>query len=350
METLSRPVAYNEIQIIEFFLKRNQQPFCVKEKPSLKYYFEDHERLQRKVLDPSNQCPVKNREEMINDDGRNSKLNFIKTPKNGIASFANRPIKRGEQILLEHPLLIINQNLERINPYEKYFAKMTDHEREIFYSLHDSTERRFTPKTFNGIINTNAFGISCGSGIFPLITRINHSCRPKAHYSWDVLNYGLALYAQVDIEEGEEVTLSYIHVTADTRSRRDSLLRSFKFECQCELCSRTNAREVQLSDMRRNRILRLKEQARYLECENPALALKKLEEVLNLYREEDMLYNANYIGEVNENYLRTLLKFAHGERNPRLISLFANYTIGNYTICYGAERTNRDFNWVRTLI
>ena len=314
------------------------------------YYFKDDERLRKKILDRSSQCEAFNREEKLKDDGRNSILRFEMTPKKGIATFANRRIKRGELILLERPLLILYENINRINPFEKFFVKMSDYEKEIYYSLHDSFERRYTPKTFNGIMNTNAFGVGCGSGIFPLITRINHSCHPKVHYSWDVAKHGLAAYAQVDMEEGEEVTLSYIHVTADTKNRKDSLLRNFKFDCQCELCSRKNVQQVELSDRRRNLILRLKEQARHFECENPKLALSKLDQVLVLYKQEGMIYNANYIGEVNENYLRILLKFNPEERNIKLISRFANYTLGNYSICYGEERTNRDFNWIRTLL
>jgi len=75
-------------------------------------------------------------------------------------------------------------------------------------------------------------------GLFATSSRANHSCRPNAAFC--VRESGeLALLAISEIDEGEEITVSYLS-EADLlvpRSRRQRMLRNWGFECDCSRCS-----------------------------------------------------------------------------------------------------------------
>lgn len=72
---------------------------------------------------------------------------------------------------------------------------------------------------------TNAHEIMASgeAGIFPLLAMVNHDCEPNARYITDV-NGKMKLRARREIEEGSEVTLSYIDVSLDVKERRAQLV------------------------------------------------------------------------------------------------------------------------------
>ena len=104
----------------------------------------------------------------------------------------------------------------------------------------------------------NNFGIldamhsSIGEGIYPCAALLNHSCSPNA-----ILRYRLddgadlsatsgkseafnppllQIVACKDVAKGEELTHSYVDLMLSTKDRRDRLLKTHGFTCQCERC------------------------------------------------------------------------------------------------------------------
>ena len=83
----------------------------------------------------------------------------------------------------------------------------------------------------------NAFGISKKvSGIFLKATRINHSCRPNAHHTWNDNLGKLTIHTMVHIPAGAEISISYLEMFPPRLKRNHQLHRIYEFECQCQVC------------------------------------------------------------------------------------------------------------------
>ena len=156
------------------------------------------------------------------------------------------------------------------------------------------------------------------------------------------------VYAQEDIEEDQEIFNSYIDLDADTKTRQMKLFNNFNFICKCRLCSRRNGTEVKLSDRRRNQQAKLIQDFNRLQYTDPRKALKTLDKLFEILKLEDMIYHALYTAKLNEVYLRVLVKyFQKKKENARLISDFAKYTLGNYTIAFGKAFADREYGWAK---
>ena len=85
------------------------------------------------------------------------------------------------------------------------------------------------------------------AALFPLTARINHSCEPCAEVKSEVfVDAHIDVVATRDIEEGEEITISYINIGRSEgrkdRHRRMKELRSrYLFECQCSRCANSSS-------------------------------------------------------------------------------------------------------------
>ncbi|KAI1648671.1 uncharacterized protein F4817DRAFT_333716 [Daldinia loculata] len=77
-----------------------------------------------------------------------------------------------------------------------------------------------------------------GSGVFPLYTRINHSCVPNAYNSWNPTLERLTIHAIHDIKAGEQIFVDYIGNTCRTRKQRGlSLYTAWGITCNCAACT-----------------------------------------------------------------------------------------------------------------
>ena len=89
------------------------------------------------------------------------------------------------------------------------------------------------------ICGANVFGDSNGEwvGLFSMGCRSNHSCSPNA--AWDFNGIVLRFVALEDVDEGDEITQSYIDRERwyPTHQRRKVLKLSRGFYCQCPRCS-----------------------------------------------------------------------------------------------------------------
>ncbi|KAF3064258.1 SET domain-containing protein 5 [Daldinia childiae] len=134
-----------------------------------------------------------------------------------------------------------------------------------------------------------------GSGIFPLYTRINHSCVPNAYNSWNPTLERLTIHAIHDIKAGEQIFVDYIGKACRTRNQRNfSLHTAWDITCNCAAC--TDDRLDQL----RYRMLVLDQALAAYECgaseeahlegipklETNEQALKAAEELVKLFKKQ----------------------------------------------------------------
>ncbi|KAM6985133.1 histone-lysine N-methyltransferase Smyd1-like [Aplochiton taeniatus] len=106
-----------------------------------------------------------------------------------------------------------------------------------------------------GIINCNGFTLSdqrglqaVGVGLFPNLCMVNHDCWPNCTV---ILNHGshsavdpalhskrrIELRALEKIEEGQELTVSYVDFLKLTADRQRVLKKQYHFDCTCQSCS-----------------------------------------------------------------------------------------------------------------
>lgn len=104
-------------------------------------------------------------------------------------------------------------------------------------------------KSAEGIFQTNCLliGDSNSLGLFPLISRFNHSCCPNAGYCGHPENDEVqVVQAMRDIQPDEENCVSYFNgyfMTSDMRLKRTMM--GWGFQCQCEACQPAGLKEAQ---------------------------------------------------------------------------------------------------------
>ncbi|XP_023330711.1 SET domain-containing protein 5 [Eurytemora carolleeae] len=182
-------------------------------------------------------------------EGRYWKVMNISGKGKGV--LARKDIKQGELIVADTPLFIVppdahSQNKNTLDNYLDCAVKnLNPLDRETFWNLADS--KSIQGKTPRGIYFTNCYSIGQGSStrfptaMLPILSRINHSCRPNSEFHWNPEQGYEELRASRCILEGEEITDCYLDLTAQgriTQQERRSLLKSgYGFDCNCEVCS-----------------------------------------------------------------------------------------------------------------
>lgn len=87
--------------------------------------------------------------------------------------------------------------------------------------------------------NSGTFLNNEGVGLYTLQSACNHSCTPNAEPSFLHNNHRLSLVALKDIQEGEEILISYLDECMLERSRhtrRKELMTNYLFVCDCPKC------------------------------------------------------------------------------------------------------------------
>lgn len=216
-------------------------------------------------------------------------------PKRGKGAIATTKISRGTLIVSEPPLIKLNKHFP--NP-----PAMQDHIVELVKRLTRDQQRQFLDlynsypelNVFVGIVKTNGLPLGPDAnegGIFPICSKFNHSCSPNASYSWSK-NAGLErVFAIKNIDEDEEICVSYLSeedwVTPRAR-RQNQLQMAVGFLCCCRICS-LPATEAAASDGRRVAIAKLIQDSRDTNklIANPIDALKMCKRRLQLLAEEE---------------------------------------------------------------
>jgi hypothetical protein len=218
---------------------------------------------------------------------------YILTPVSGKGQglIAAQDISKGTRILSDEPLFRIQSFGSELPVIEKEIEGklnlLSHDDKRNFFSLHNSTPGDSYPLT--GIVKTNALSLGSNSrvgGIFPTISRINHSCRPNTQHTWNSSTGHETIHAIRDIKKGEEITISY-NLGGPSQPRMQRLKRSYGFDCTCDLCSLTDE-ALKISDAHQLRIQYLDDAIGDPDTatERPGIALAHCRELLSLYEME----------------------------------------------------------------
>ena len=123
--------------------------------------------------------------------------------------------------------------------------ELTDEQEEAFYSLSDCKSEEGEEATEMGIWRTNNFALGrshskCSNGIFPKLSRFNHSCVPTAEFRWNERLKRQEIRAIRRIRVGQEICLCYfttVMLEASKAERREYLQTRYGFVCECEACN-----------------------------------------------------------------------------------------------------------------
>ncbi|KAF2644524.1 SET domain-containing protein [Massarina eburnea CBS 473.64] len=146
-------------------------------------------------------------------------------------------------------------------------------------------------KLEDDIMLTNGFGSEIAGtkcrALYPLISRINHECNPNAFVLFSRAGISMAVKAYRDIEEGEELSISYITLGQPFQHRHRALSR-WGFACHCSLCSLPNPQKA-ASDTRRSLIARSTKKITELwESAQPMEAISLAEESIEMIQDEGL--------------------------------------------------------------
>ncbi|TLS22052.1 uncharacterized protein PpBr36_09343 [Pyricularia pennisetigena] len=202
------------------------------------------------------------------------------SPGKGKGLFASAAgVRQGDRIIAEAPILTIDLAQFRLPP-----AELELHLEEKLQSLEADQRADFMSLSTNGANEshplssrflTNALGTDENGNddrqdqqeqeqkrrqkpqgntvpaVFRNASRLNHSCIPNCHYSWDQATRTCLVHAITDVSPGDELTVAYnSHGTAKTMAEMETTLQ---FRCACPRCS-LPPDEVAASDERRREL------------------------------------------------------------------------------------------------
>ncbi|KAF2746377.1 SET domain-containing protein, partial [Sporormia fimetaria CBS 119925] len=211
----------------------------------------------------------------------------------GYGCFAIKPIKRGTRIIAESPLIFCPVAFYYENDIKEPFSKLSPEQQALYFTLHsahnqdpskypkhihpsvDESERcrieeqrkaRMAKEaSVVSIFQTNCMQMEGGAAVFPYCARFNHSCNANATFSWNPAIWKQTVHAMRDIEEGEEITISYCDITLDRASRRWELMH-YGFECECPACDDDEDPEsfAAQTGPRRFRLMEIEEELKFM--------------------------------------------------------------------------------------
>jgi SET domain len=227
------------------------------------------------------------------------------TPHAGLGLFATSPIPRGTSILSEPPLLALRPSETDPSSIHTAFLALPAAAQATIIGLDavedaDSgpfrthiaelaaqREERGTPdlqaallialEEFKviSVFRTNAFNMRAepegegegdreadkeadepAVGLFPIAARLNHSCLPNAHVTFNQRIGQLTVHATRDVLPAEEITFPYLGTMSFymPRERWQEGLRRWGFECACAACG--GGEEGERHERRRAMLLR----------------------------------------------------------------------------------------------
>ncbi|KAK5170970.1 uncharacterized protein LTR77_004114 [Saxophila tyrrhenica] len=200
----------------------------------------------------------------------------------GYGVFAARKIEAGETII-EDEALIVSERMPGLASYTEYiidgFRNLSPEEQKEYLSkfTHSKSEadllrlaREYGQDIGNvpesreealeigqvvAIFRNNAFTIAQGATAFCKdAARLNHSCVPNAMHVDDQVNDCYVVRATREINEGEELLLSYVP-EMQPKADRQSQLEKYGFTCTCVACedpvygAETEPRRRELKDL-----------------------------------------------------------------------------------------------------
>ena len=99
------------------------------------------------------------------------------------------------------------------------------------------------PRTADGVFAANSFAMGKtggreNQGIFPIASRLNHSCVPNAYFAWNWKSKTLTVHALTPIRSGNEILVDYRveNYLKPRDERRQELSDDYYFDCNCPAC------------------------------------------------------------------------------------------------------------------
>jgi len=209
----------------------------------------------------------------------------------GFGMVASRPLKQGERILAEAPLLVKSLRKGEGRGLDEQFKDLPKEWQMKVLKLHDENPKDGEEEKVKRIFLANAIEVA-GAGctaLYPNIPRINHSCAPTAVWS-NVEGQPLAkeVRAVRDMEEGEEITANYVdsfEATFSSAEERKEKLRQWNFDCSCEVCNLPPAELAENDKSRRAIALHHQLIPRYMESWKVERALGAAKAKVELMRQ-----------------------------------------------------------------
>ena len=176
----------------------------------------------------------------------------------GLALWSSRPLRVGERILAESPLLLTHVATSESGAkaartmLQLHMTALTEEDRNKVLQFGDSHRAPDAPPTLLGLALTNQLPIAAAApsatssadsnlqrgAIFEYLCRAQHSCTPNSEYSWNQsLGQGV-LHALRPIPAGTEITISYLSAVSQMsfEQRQQVMAEGFRFQCACETC------------------------------------------------------------------------------------------------------------------
>ncbi|KAL1839515.1 hypothetical protein VTJ49DRAFT_1453 [Mycothermus thermophilus] len=185
-------------------------------------------------------------------------------PGKGKGAIATRRIEKGKAILVD-PVRVLatvgypsEVRREEVRGLLKEAVERLREPREVLeLARKGEGKEEDVGSVVEDVMMTNTFGLTVGGveymGLFADLARFNHDCRPNAFIHFSQTTLAMTVWAARDIEEGEEITITYSPAGTPSRERRDMLERVWGFKCQCSLCTASPA-EIEASDGNREEI------------------------------------------------------------------------------------------------
>ena len=163
---------------------------------------------------------------------------------------------------------------------------------------------KIIPKNINRIITFNTDAVRMGengkygTGLFPLFSRLNHSCNANVHHSYNVTIGKETVQATRQINKGDELVTAYGLTAWRTKDQRAEILeQGWNFSCACKACAGPKAAKI---EERRGGMFEIDQILATYEAGFPSLfgwgvpttaqqALALAEEMLDLLREEGII-------------------------------------------------------------
>lgn len=207
-----------------------------------------------------------------------------KTEAKGFGMFAKRDFERGENILVERPVMTFRGGIYTND------ALATPSVSEAAMALHPDDSNLFIKFRANCVDLSDDVVEDGGAGLFINFSRVNHDCIGNTLHYYDRKRGVEILVANHCIPSGSEITFSYVG-TLQTRYRAFQLrIRGFK--CSCRACESPEIAKTL------DRMLELDEKIVDLASTGKELAaIRAGNTLIRLYDEfrcSDMLYARTY--------------------------------------------------------
>ncbi|KAL5590192.1 hypothetical protein FOBRF1_013749 [Fusarium oxysporum] len=160
----------------------------------------------------------------------NEMVALREVPGKGKGLIATHRILKGTRVLSEEPIIRIPEDTPDSPALRaslrRQVDELTSDQRRAFLSMCNIYPGE-ADSQYLGIFRTNALPIESGSGIFLAARRINHTCDNNVQKAWNEGIKRHTVHALRDIDKGEEITITYIGILNNRRTRQEALRKKF---------------------------------------------------------------------------------------------------------------------------